>query len=282
MNSGSIFNFSQDEILTFFAVLMRYSVLIAVLPLVGDRFVPATAKVLLSLAITFALFPALVARGEINPAAASVWGATTGGIATTVGLEALFGMVLGFTGKLVFESVAFGGHLVGNFMGFSAATTYDPHQEAQTLVISELQMAIAMLMFLALDGHHLMLRASLDSYRVLGLGGAGAIIPAGSGPFINGAFSQRLIEITGQVIRFGIQLAAPVAVSMFAVNVVFAVMSKAMPQLNVLVLSFAVTALVGLLVLLISIPEFTGMTSVIFGKMQDWMQGMLMAMARGK
>ncbi len=278
----SLFNFSQEELLTFFAVLMRYSVLIVVLPIVGDRFVPAPAKVLLSLAITMALFPALIARGEINPGAASVWGATTGGIAMTVGLEALFGLVLGFTGKLVFESIAFGGHLVGNFMGFSAATTYDPHQESQTLVIAEMQMAIAMLMFLALDGHHLMLRASLDSYRVLGLGGAGAIVPAGSGPFLNGAFSQRLIEITGQVIRFGIQLAAPVAVSMFAVNVVFAVMSRAMPQLNVLVLSFSVTALVGLLVMFLSIPEFTGMTNVIFSKMQDWMEGVLFAMARGR
>ena len=61
-------------------------------------------------------------------------------------------------------------------MGFSTASTYDPHQESQTQVVAQIQMAIAMLLFLALDGHHLMLRASLESYRIVGVGGLAGFV----------------------------------------------------------------------------------------------------------
>jgi flagellar biosynthetic protein FliR len=268
MNVFDFTQLTQEELLTFFAVLVRYSVLIAVMPFVGDRMVPMQVKILLALVVTVALYPALVVQGGIRPGDAAVWGATTSGIAGTIACEVLCGLLLGFTAKLLFEAVSFGANLVGNFMGFAAASTYDPHQESQSQVVAQIQVAIAMLIFLALDGHHLMLRASLDSYRLVGLGKAS----------LGAVASQRLVAFTGQVIRFGVQLAAPVAVSMFAVNVAFGVIAKAMPQLNILVLSFAITALVGFAVMLISVPEFQGVVGAVLGRMGDWMEAMAAAM----
>ncbi|OFZ51566.1 MAG: hypothetical protein A2428_04380 [Bdellovibrionales bacterium RIFOXYC1_FULL_54_43] len=269
----SLFNFNQEELLTFFAVLVRYSVLFAILPFVGDRMIPTTVKVLLSLAVTIALFPALVARGFVNPGQAAIWGSTGAGIIGTIGLEVLFALVLGFTAKMTFDAISFAGNLAGNFMGFAAASTYDPHQESQTQVISEVQMAIAMLVFLVLDGHHLMLRAALGSYEIIGIGGAKLAFGA--------TFSNKLIQMSGQVVRSGVELAAPVAISLFAVNVAFGVMAKAMPQLNVLVLSFAASALVGLVVMFLTIPEFQGAAAVIVGNIGDSMTAIMQAMAKG-
>lgn len=273
----SLFDFSQEEMLSFFAVLVRFSVLFSVLPFVGDKVIPMPVKVLLSLAVTIALFPMLVARGNINPAQAAIWGATAGGIVGTIALEVLCALVLGYTARLSFEAIQFGGNLVGTFMGFSTAAQYDPHQESQTQVVAQIQMAIAMLLFLALDGHHVMLRASLQSYSFVGIGGMAGFVKSG----MNGAFSARIIQLTGEVVKFGVQLAAPVAVCMFAVNVVFGVLAKAMPQLNILVLSFAVTALIGLLVMLLSVPEFQGAATNVFSLMGEWMNGILVQMAKG-
>ena len=264
-----LFAFSQEELLTFFAVLVRYSTLVAVLPLVGDKVVPLPAKVLFALSVSFALFPALVSSGQVRPGEAIVWGASVGGIATTVGLEALFGLALGYTARLLFDSVNFGSALVANLMGLSMAAMYDPHQETQTTVLAEFQMAIAMLVFLAVDGHHLMLRAALDSYRIVGLGKAG----------FGALFSERLIDLSGQVMKFGIQIAAPIAVSMFAVYVAFGVISKAVPQMNILVMSFAISIMAGLFVLLISIPEFQSVAGNILGRVEEWMNLIMAAMA---
>jgi len=268
----SLFNFNLEESLSFFAVLVRYSVLFSILPFIGDRVVPLQVKVLLSLSAAIALFPMLVKSGQINPGEALVWAATPSGIASTIGLEVLFALVMGFTARFAFDAISFCGNLVGTFMGFASASTYDPHQESNSQVLAEIQLAIAMLIFLALDGHHLMLRASLDSYRIVGLGKAQ----------FGGPLGQRLIELSALVIRFGIQLAAPVAISLFAVNVAFGVMGRAMPQLNVFMLSFAVSALVGLVVLLLSVPEFTGAAGNVVSRIGETMEAMAVAVAKGK
>ena len=264
----SLFNFNQQEMLTFFAVLVRYGVLVAVLPFLGDRFIPAPAKVLLALAMTIALFPALVAAGDVKPGEAILWGATAGGIVGTIALEALFGLVLGYTAKLLFDGIMFGAHLTGTFMGFASASIYDPHQETQTQVVAEVQLALAMLIFLALDGHHLMLRASLDSYHIVGLGKV----------TFGAAFGQRLLEMTGQVFKFAVQLSAPISIALFGVNVAFGVLAKAIPQVNILVLSFAVTTLIGLFVMMISLPEFQSVVGNILGRMGEWLESMEVAL----
>ncbi len=265
----SPFDFSQEELLSFFAVLTRFSVMIALLPFVGDRFIPAPAKILLSVAITIALFPALLRSGQVKPADAYIWGATTGGIVGTIGIEVLFGLAMGYVSRLLFDAITLGANLAGNFMGFAAASMYDPHQEAHTQVTAELQLALAMMIFLALDGHHLMLEAALDSYRIVGMGQAG----------ITAAFAGQLIEMTGQVIRFGLQISAPVAISLFAVNVAFGVVAKTMPQMNVLVLSFSVTALVGIVVMLVGMPEFSGAVGALVERVGDWLRTAMEAMA---
>jgi flagellar biosynthetic protein FliR len=268
MNLFNLNQITQEELMTFFAVMVRFSVLFALLPFIGDRIVPAPVKVLLAVACTIALFPALVAGGSVRPHEANIWGATTGSIAATIACEVIFGLAMGFTARMLFESISFGGNLIGNFMGFAAASTYDPHQESQTQVIAQIHTAVAMLIFLALDGHHLMLRAALDSYRIVGMGKAS----------VGGITSTRLIEFTGQTIRFGIQLAAPVALSIFAVNVAFGVIAKAMPQLNILVLSFAVTSLVGLAVMLMCVPEFQGAAGAVLSRVGDWMEAVSLSL----
>ncbi len=260
-----IFQLNEEELLTFFAVLVRISVLVAFLPITGDRMVPGPVKILLSVAVSLVLYPVLVKTGQILPGTASRWAATPAGILMTVGTEAALGLVLGFISKLAFDVVQFAGNLAGTFMGFASASIYDPHQETQTQVVAELQMALAVLIFLAIDGHHLILGAALGSYGVVGLGKA----------TFSGSLGPQIIALTGGVLKYGIQLSAPVAVSLFAVNIVFGVMAKAMPQINILVLSFAVTAMVGLVVMFLSMPQFQGAIAGLSSRQPEWINQVL-------
>jgi len=261
--------FSNEELICFFAVLVRLSTLLAVMPVFGDRFVPGPVKILLSLAASFVIFPALLNTGAIRPADAVSWGASTTGLGGVVLLEALAGLVLGFTSRLLFEAFSFAGNLAGTYMGFSSATFFDPHMESQSQVVAELQMALVTLMFLALDGHHLLLKSALGSYQWLPLGGVS----------VTEVLSSRLIEMTAEVVRLGVQLSAPVGIAIFTVSVAFGIMSKAMPQMNILVLSFAVTSLVGLLVMFLEITSLAGTTLAIFERAGDWIRMNAQAMA---
>ena len=98
----------------FFAVLVRFSVLVAILPFLGDKVIPSPIKVLLSLSLTFALFPSLVARGWVKPGEAIVWGSSAAGIIGVIVMESLLAVVIGFTAKMVFEAIQFGGNLTGS------------------------------------------------------------------------------------------------------------------------------------------------------------------------
>lgn len=98
----------------------------------------------------------------------------------------------------------------------------------------------------------------------------------------NGAFSQKLVQLSGEVVKLGVQLGAPVALALFGVNIVFGVMAKALPQLNILVLSFATSAMVGLVVMFLSIPEFQETAGGIVARAGSWMTGTMVSMATGK
>jgi len=265
----SIFNFDLEELFTFFCVLVRFSILFSILPFIGDRVVPVPLKILMALVISIAIFPALISSNDVNPADAARWATSVSGICLTITLEVIFALLLGFTAKVVFESISFGANLVGTFMGFATASSFDPHQESQTQMVAQIQTSLAMLIFLTLDGHHLMLRSALDSYRIVGIGKAA----------FSGVIADRLIQITGQVLRFGLQLAAPAALSLFSVNVVFGIISKAIPQMNILMISFSITSLIGLVVMWLSISEFQGVLAIIFEKVYDWMQAIMLAIA---
>jgi len=251
----------QELLLSFFAVLVRFSVLLSVLPIFSSKSIPAQVKILLSLTIAFVMFPMLVSTGKIDPAEALVWGSSLGGIIKVIGLEALFGLALGFVAKLSFDTVEIAGDLAGTFMGFANASQFDPHQESQTQVIAKFQMALATLLFLTINGHHIMLEAALGSYGVVGMGKV----------HFGGRFEEILLAMSAESIRLGLQMAAPMALALTSVNIVYAVMAKAMPQLNILILSFSVSALIGLFVLGLSEPEFFRVASGVFLDVGDRM-----------
>ena len=260
-----ISNFTQEDFLTFFAVLVRISVLIAVFPVFGDRLVPPPIKVLLSLAITTAIYPVLVGMGQVSPSNAAVWGLTSSGIAGVIGIEVVFALALAFSARVVFDAIQIGGDITGSLMGFSTASMYDPHQESQSQVIAQLQMTFAMLIFLGIDGHHLFLSATVKSFEIVGLGGAK----------IGAQFSEMILKLSGETLRLGLQLAAPTALTFFGVNIVYGIFAKAMPQINILILSFSISALVGMFVLLISYTEFHETILVLFERLGWRLQGIV-------
>lgn len=256
------FSFNELEILSFFTVLVRLSVLVSLLPWLGDRVIPGPVKVLLALAITFVSYPALVNRGLVRPVDAATWGATPAGIIGTVLIEITVGLLLGFVARLAFDAIQLGSNLVGSYMGFASASQYDPHQENQSQLIAQFQGAIAMLVFLVFDGHHMMLRACLSTYEYLGVGTA----------VVTTAASKGVVTMTGQVIQIALILSAPVAVVIFGINVAFGMVARALPQTNILVLSFAVTTIAGFSVLFLSLPEFTSQLSLLFERSADWIR----------
>ena len=158
------------------------------------------------------------------------------------------------------------GVFFAQFMGLSMASMYDPHTENHTMVLGQLMSALAMLTFLSIDGHHLLFRAMIETFN---------LIPQGH--FVmNEAFKNSMVHLVGNTVLFGIQLAAPMAACMLLVNIVYGIIGKALPQLNILTLSMASSVMIGGFVLLISYPSIqNGMVGIFQTSFEDLKQFMV-------
>jgi flagellar biosynthetic protein FliR len=237
----NVYLFNQFQILLFFSALVRVGCLLLVMPIFSDNVIPPTVKVLFSFSLTLILFPVIQAQaGVLSP---TIFDSSIG-IAMVVMREAIVGLIVGFVAKMFFDAISFGFSYMGMQMGFNMAASYDPHVETSTPVISQFILILCTLIFLSLDSHHVLLQAIAETFKVIpvGLGAASKLVVG------------YIFDAMTDVFWIAVRLAAPMASVIFLVNISFGIVSKAVPQINVMVVSFSVNILIGILVLFLTMP----------------------------
>ena len=116
----------------------------------------------------------------------------------------------------------------------------------QVSVIGEFYYLVSMLVFLMIDGHHVVIEALVRSFELIPI--AGGVYTAGLGEF--------LIALTGQVFVLAVMLAAPVIITLFIVNTVLGIIARTVPQMNVFIVGFPLAVGVGLIMIRVSFPYF--------------------------
>lgn len=249
-------------ILGFLTVWIRLGVFMAVSPIFGHSLVPPFVKVFTSFAVALGIFPTLVHTGTFPLEKIALWGLSPFGLFSTCFVEVLVGLWLGFISKLVFDGVLTGAHIMGTSMGFAIASSYDPHQESQTIVIAEIQMVLVTLLFLSMDGHHLLLNGIFISFKEVGVGDA----------VITPNLFQSGVEWIRKTFWIAIQLSAPMAFVMLILNLIFGLISRALPQLNLLALSLGFSAMAGLFVLMTTQADWMSVSNQWLAQSQDWLK----------
>lgn len=255
----SVYDFDQSQILLFFAALVRVSCLLIMLPVFGHTAIPSIARVLFCFSLTLIMFPTAMAQATIDPSLLS----GTLGIALLVFKEALVGFVVGFVVKVFFEALSFAFSLIGVQMGFAMAAQYDPHMESSTPVVSQFILILATLLMLTTNTHHLMLRGLAQTFEAIPIGTGGA----------SKELVGYMMELGNQVFIIGVRISAPMALVIFLINLAFGIISKAVPQINVLVVSLSVNVVAGFVVLLLVMPALgTNMNDVFADMINQMMQ----------
>lgn len=233
-----VYKLSETELLVFALLLVRISACLVTMPIFGNKDIPSTVKILLSLLITFSLFSSLKVRGVWPQALA------TENLIFFVMREAFIGVFIGFLCRGIFWAVQIAGQILGFSIGFSAAQAFNPALGDTGTMIEQFQSILAVLLFLIIDGHHWLLQAIVQSLEVVPL----AAMSFKSQSVLGlGAFLQAMFEV-------GIKLSAPMVAVIMFVNGAMGVVGRAVPQVNVFVTSFPVNIMVGLSVFMVSIP----------------------------
>lgn len=254
--------FTETEIVPFFASLMRVGGLFLIIPIFGDSTIPPMVKIFLSFTINMVVFPIAAARGLTQATAAAN---SDMGIVLLTLKEAAVGLTLGFVAKIFFDGLTFAFGHIGNQMGFNMATAYDHHSEANMPVISHMIMIFATMLFLALNGHHMFLRALVQSYQVVPIGGL----------VISKSLVGYVLDTSNQVFWIAAKLSAPMALMIFLINCAFGIVAKAVPQINVFVVSFTINILAGFVVISLTLPVFGTNMGEVFQMMADRMNHLM-------
>lgn len=219
-------------------VLVRVGTLVMVAPVFGGTFAPAPIKIGLSLALTLVLLP-LVPLPETL---------TVAGLLVVALREVLIGLAIGFGVRVIVNAAEMGGYLAGFQLGFAQAATIDPSTGVRNNTVALLYGNLALFVFFAVNGHHLVLRALQQSYGRL---------PVGVGQTDAGV-TAAVTGMLGTVFLVGVQLAAPVVVVMLVLEIGLGLLGRAAAGIDLFALTPPVRLLVGLAALgtgIVAVPE---------------------------
>ncbi len=241
----------EIEVFKVFAlVLARISGLVFAAPVLGSRNVPITAKIGLAAMTALLVTPSVAALKQPLPNEAIPFAMIGAG-------EVLIGLMMGFVMTIVFASIQVGGQIMDMQTGFGMINIFNPALGTQFPILGFFLFILAVLLLLATNGHHLMLRAIVSTFDKIPLGG----------------FVVRR-ELLWEVSRWGsamfydgLMIAAPVAAAMLVAYAVMGLVGRVVPQVQLFVVGFPITIALSLFIVAISIEVYLSYLDGMFERM---------------
>jgi flagellar biosynthetic protein FliR len=233
----NLFGLSTGRFEQILLVLVRVSAMLALVPIFSQTQIPQLVRFGFGLLLAFIIV-------RIIPPMAPLGG--LGQLTVAILTQVFIGLVFGFVAFLLFTGIQFAGEIIDTQIGFSVVNIINPLTSQTVTVIGELELALATLLYLAADAHHTLIAGIVGSFQLVPL-------PFAAAPEL----------VAGDVMRFFaqsmfivFQIAAPVAIALFLVNVMLGLMARVAPQMNVFVIGFPIQITIGLIMLIVSLPLF--------------------------
>jgi flagellar biosynthetic protein FliR len=222
-------------------LLVRPGMLIALAPALGGAHLPVPVKVGLTVLVAIGLLPSVSVPTDLPELTLGV----------VVGREAIIGMSLGFALRALIAGAEFAGHLSGQQIGFSYGATIDPQSGVRNNMLATLYGSLATLGFLAINGHHAVLRALAQSYSALPIGGGS----------LDASVVSSVRDILALVFVVAVRLAAPIIIVLLVVEVMVGLISRASPAMNYMVIGYPLRLIVGMTLLAALVPVIPAVTN---------------------
>lgn len=240
-------------------VMARVGGLLITAPLLGAVMVPVRVRACLVLFIALAIHRT-VAIDEASAALRGLGtpeGTSAAALLLSLLAEIAIGAALGLCAQFIFAGVQLAGQLAGIQMGMGLSNLIDPQFQAQVTTIALWQNLLALLLFLAIDGHHLLIRAVAESFRVL---------PAGA-DMLGQAGLHYVTAVGGGMFVVAMKLSAPILIVVLMLNGAMGALTKLIPQLNVMVVGFGLNVAAGFFVLVAAQPFTMRFLEQSFGQL---------------
>ncbi len=233
-------------------VFIRLTAFFVTVPVFFPKGTPIAVKTAVVLVLSYALMPGVYTSNV--PAINSM------GLFVTFAInEVITGLTLGFITNLCFNFIRFAGSLIDLQIGFGMITMYDPNSNSNTTLMEHLMYWIGIIIFLTIDGHHMLIRQLIDSFNYVHIGG-----------FVLYQDSIReIVKAFAEFFAIGIKIAIPIVLIILLTDLTLGLVARAVPQLNVMILGLPIKIVVGLAVFSLALPLIINLIVKSFTSMPD-------------
>jgi flagellar biosynthetic protein FliR len=221
-------------ILTYLLVFSRVGAMVMLLPAIAEMGVPARVRLVLALAIAFALTP------QVQGSYPAIAPQSTIALVIMIAQEVTAGVLVGAMARIIMSALQVAGYLIATQIGLAYAQTLDPTQNTQGAVLGNFMTLLGTTLIFMTNLHHLAIGAIAGSYEMLPPGGH---LPTGD-------MAQLVITLVSSSFALGFQLAAPFLVFGFALYAGLGVLARLMPQLQVFFVAVPLNIVCGFLILI--------------------------------
>jgi len=234
----------------FLLIFARISGIFSAAPFFRSRNIPTYAKAGISLLLSYIVYPAVFSARTPLPDAMPAYVALVAG-------EFLLGLIFGFVSSLIMQAVQMAGHILDLQIGFGMVNIFDPQFGQPIPLLGNFKYILALMVFLATNGHHMLLSALVASFKLVPV--TGVAIPASLAGFI--------LDLVSGAFTIAFKISVPVLVSLVLADVAFGILARTMPQMNIFVVGIPAKLIIGIFALMMALPFYIAMLEVGFNGM---------------
>lgn len=256
------YSFTYSDLEYFLLIFTRITCFISVAPFFGTNNVPRRTKAGLGFFITVIIYGVM----QDKPALTYT---TLLGYTAVVLKEGITGLLIGYGASICNSIVLLAGRIADMETGLSMASVMDPTTREQASLSGAIYQYSVMLILIVTDMHHFILRALVDSYR---------LIPVNGAVFHSDRLVAAMTRFLADYVVIGFRICLPIFAAILVMNSVLGILAKVAPQMNMFTVGIQMKILVGLGVMLISLTLLPVVADFIFREMKFMMQAMVEAM----
>lgn len=239
-----------------FLIFLRVFAFFIALGIIFPQSFPNTGKMILSMALAFFIAP------YIDLSNATVF--NNGLVYMWQGIcEVLTGLILGFFANLIFVCARIGGQFIDFQMGFSMMSAYDPTTQTNASIMERLFNLFAVVLFFTIDGHIMLIKELVNSFAAVKLGTF----------VINDQSVMVAFNVFTQFFIIGIRIALPIVLVLLMADLILGIVSRTVPQLNVMILGVPIKILLGLACIIMILPIIIKLMLSSFSALPDIYKG---------
>lgn len=255
-------NIPLDAFYGVLLIFLRVAGILFSAPILDTATIPALFKVGLGLAVSVLLLPVVETVVSVKD---------LGLMAFVIGVvsEIAIGVTIGLSAKLLFTGIQLAGQIAGYQMGFAVANVVDPATSTQIPILAQFYNLTAMLVFLAINAHHMFFMALVDSYTIL----------PPLGLHFNPQLVEMIMQLAANMFVVAIKVGAPLIAVMLVVSVGMGLIARTVPQIHIFIVAMPLKILIGMAFMIIVAPYLTAFLIDLFSSYQVTLFDLIRLMA---